>query len=59
MKVLFTGGTGFVGRHLVRALIEKGALVRMLVRKTSDIEEFKNNGVEFVQGDIKQGDSLH
>jgi nucleoside-diphosphate-sugar epimerase len=52
MKVLVTGGTGFVGRHLVRALIEKGALVKMLVRKTSSLEEFKNIGVEFIQGDI-------
>jgi nucleoside-diphosphate-sugar epimerase len=58
MKVLVTGGTGFVGRHLVRALIEKGVLVRMLVRKTSNIEEFKGLGVELVHGDITDRDSL-
>ena len=58
MNVLITGGTGFVGRHLVRALIEKGALVRMLVRKTSKIEEFKELGIELVHGDTTKRDSL-
>lgn len=59
MKVLVTGGTGFVGRHLVRALIEKGVIVRMLVRKTSYIEGFKKVGVELVYGDITDRNSLH
>lgn len=59
MNVLVTGGTGFVGRHLVRALIEKGALVRMLVRKTSNIEGFKELGIELVHGDTTERDSLY
>lgn len=59
MKTLVTGGTGFVGRHLVRALIEKDTHIRLLVRKTSNIEEFKNIGVELVHGDITERDSLH
>lgn len=58
MKVLVTGGTGFVGKHLVRQLINRGALVRMLVRKTSTIEECKEMGVEFVYGDITDQGSL-
>ena len=32
MKVLVTGGTGFVGSHSVRALLDAGHEVRMLVR---------------------------
>ena len=59
MKVLVTGGTGFVGRYLVRSLIEKGALVRMLIRKDGSNEEFKKAGVELVHGDITEKNSLH
>ncbi len=32
MRVLVTGGTGFVGSHTVAALIEKGHDLRLLVR---------------------------
>lgn len=58
MKILVTGGTGFVGRHLVHSLVEKGEFVRMLVRKTSDVEEFNKLGVEVIHGDISDGNSL-
>lgn len=58
MKVLVTGATGFVGRHLVKALLEKGAFVRALVRKASNLSGLENSGVEFVYGDITDRDSL-
>jgi len=35
-SVLVTGGTGFIGGHLVSALIRHGADVRVLVRETSE-----------------------
>lgn len=34
-RILVTGGTGFVGRHLTRALVAAGAQVTCLVRATS------------------------
>lgn len=58
MKVLVTGGTGFVGRHLVRALVEKGLLVKLLVRETSDVEELEKLNVDLVHGDITNRSSL-
>jgi len=37
MKVLVTGGTGYVGAHIVAALIRDGHDVRMLVRRAEQV----------------------
>jgi nucleoside-diphosphate-sugar epimerase len=37
MKVLLTGGTGFVGAHIVAALVGRGHDVRMLVRRPEQV----------------------
>ena len=58
MKVLVTGGTGFVGGHLVRRLVKKGFDVRALVRKSSNIDNLKKLDVEIVLGDITDKDSV-
>jgi len=41
MKVLVTGGTGFIGTHLVDELVKRGEEVRSLVRETSNIVSLK------------------
>lgn len=41
MKVLVTGGTGFVGRHLIAQLVERGVQVSAIVRSTSPHESLR------------------
>lgn len=51
MKILVTGGTGKVGSQVVKELSQRGARVRVLVRKISSPDQFPNN-VEIVVGDL-------
>ncbi len=51
-KVLVTGGTGFVGSHLVDHLIERGRHVRCLVRRTSKMKYLKHPQIDFVYGGL-------
>jgi dihydroflavonol-4-reductase len=50
MHVLVSGGTGFLGRHFVRALLSEGHSVRALVR--SESYSLEREGAELVVGDI-------
>jgi dihydroflavonol-4-reductase len=50
--ILLTGGTGFLGRHLVPVLLAEGHRLRLLVRRSSEIDWLPTAGVEFVYGDI-------
>jgi dihydroflavonol-4-reductase len=52
MTALVTGGTGFVGGAIVRALLAEGEDVRVLARTTSRTDDLAALGVEIVYGDI-------
>jgi predicted dehydrogenase/nucleoside-diphosphate-sugar epimerase len=58
MKILVTGGTGFVGSHVVDYLLAEGHAVRVLARRTGNIERLLAAGVEVVPGDLADADSL-
>jgi nucleoside-diphosphate-sugar epimerase len=51
-NVLVTGATGFVGRNLVEALLQRGYSVTCLVRKTSDTRSLQKQHVRLVVGDL-------
>ena len=58
MKALLTGGSGFVGGHVLRALLEQGAEVRCLVRAASPRRTFEGLETELVVGDLRDSASL-
>lgn len=58
MKALVTGGTGFIGSAVVRALVASGTQVRVLVRPQSDLRNLKHLKVEYATGDLLDSQSL-
>ena len=56
--VLVTGATGFVGRHLVRGLAERGHRVVALVRESSDRSPIAEYVDAFRVGDLSEPASL-
>ena len=66
MKYLVTGGAGFIGSHIVSALLEQGASVRVLdnfsTGKRENIEEltqrFGSDRLEVVEGDIRDASAV-
>ncbi len=48
-EALVTGGTGFIGAHLVKHLADNGYRVTCLIRENSRIDRVKAPGVEFEQ----------
>jgi uncharacterized protein YbjT (DUF2867 family) len=56
--ILITGGTGYVGSHLVRKLVEQGRDVRLLVRDVAAAQRQFPRTVTFVQGDVTAPETL-
>jgi dTDP-L-rhamnose 4-epimerase len=64
MKVLVTGGAGFIGSFIVDRLVEKGHDVVILdnldkqVHPTGEKPAWVNEKAEFIKGDVRSGDDL-
>ena len=61
MRMLVTGGTGFLGSHIVAALLDEGHVVRVLARRPERVPAaleplgWTTDDVEVVQGDVLGG----
>lgn len=56
-RAFITGGTGFVGAAVIRALLEAGIAVRALVRRP--VPMLEGLGVEIIEGDLRQPNAWH
>jgi len=58
MKCFVTGATGFLGSHVARELLAKGAELRLLMRPTSRTDNIAELPAERAIGDLRDVESL-
>jgi nucleoside-diphosphate-sugar epimerase len=58
MEILVTGATGFLGRYLVSALLERGEKVRALALPIEDTTWLEDRGVAIFPGDLRKRSTL-
>lgn len=58
MNVLVTGATGFVGGHVVEALLAAGTRVTALIRSPAKAAAMERQGVRLVLGDLHDHEAL-
>jgi len=58
MKTLVTGGAGFIGSAIVRALLNRGAAVRVLDNFLTGLEANIPDGVDLIRGDVRDVDTV-
>jgi dihydroflavonol-4-reductase len=58
VKILVTGAAGFLGSHVTRQLVARGADVRVLLRPSSNNRAIADLPLEYVTGDLRDAASL-
>ena len=62
MKILVTGGAGFIGKHLVNYLLDKGNVITIFDNFSNSEENsmgyFIKNGVKVINGDIRKFEEI-
>jgi UDP-glucose 4-epimerase len=61
MKVLVTGGAGFIGSNIVRLLVDEGHEVTVLDNLSSGYESNLRpfSGIRFIRGDVRDIEAVH
>lgn len=57
-KIFVTGGSGFLGRHLLRELVARGDEVRALARSEASAQVVADLGATPVRGDLSAVEAL-
>src|SRR5512144_228007 len=57
-KILVTGGNGFLGRHVVKALRERRESVRVLALRSEDTSSLDMQGIDVYRGDIRDPEAV-
>ncbi len=58
MNIFIAGASGFVGGHLIGALLKEGHRLRCLARSENTKKLFEEKKIEVAQGDITESDTL-
>jgi dihydroflavonol-4-reductase len=58
VRVFVTGGTGFIGSHLIQRLAHDRHELRCLVRQTSDVQLLQEVGATLITGDVTDKASM-
>jgi len=56
MKILVTGGSGFLGRYVIKSLLNKGYQVRSMARSAQG--EWLRKGIDVYHGDVRDYESV-
>ena len=56
MRIFITGGTGFIGKHLVKRLDHKSNEILLLSRNPKDFSSLESENLKLLQGDLSNID---
>jgi nucleoside-diphosphate-sugar epimerase len=59
MKIMLTGGTGFIGSYVLKFLLEEGFKVNALVRDSSKLSSKNHSALKIFEGDLSNVNTVN